>query len=512
MNLQRREFLGTAAGAATAAAASLCFPGLARAAGRSSSAAQPNIIYILADDLGYGDIGCFGQTKVNTPYLDQMATEGTRFTSHYSGSTVCAPSRYSFLTGLHTGHTKCRDNNNMVLGEEPTVAHILKQAGYTNGAFGKWSNGQTGTNGAPRNVGFDWFFGYDDQSDAHHYYPEHLVRNEENVSLPGNRDGGREQYSHDLITDEILSFIRTNASGPFFAYIPYTIPHAELLVPDDSLNEYKGLWPETPFPGSSLYAAQDYPRAARAAMIARMDRDIGRIRALLGELGIEENTLVFFTSDNGPCTAGGQDPGFFNSSGPFRGEKRTLWEGGIRMPTVACWPGTLAAGAVNDRPSAAWDMMATFAELAGANAPVGHDGVSMAPELTGDGVVQQQHEALYWEFRDYTAVRLGKWKGIRTTAGGAIKLYDLSQDKGETNNLASEHSDVVSRIASIMNEQHSDQPVVLDMPSPVDVRNTHHRATSAGPASAAHYDLLGRRHRAAPASRRGPTRRIIRER
>ncbi|MFQ5811206.1 MAG: arylsulfatase, partial [Armatimonadota bacterium] len=371
---------------------------------------KPNLIYILADDLGYGDVGCYGQEKIWTPSLDRMAAEGMRFTQHYSGSTVCAPSRCSLMTGKHTGHTWIRANGRApIRPEDVTVAEVLKDAGYATGMAGKWGLGHVGATGDPNRKGFDHFFGYVDQGRAHFYYTEYLWRNGEKVVLAGNEGGKRGTYSHDLIAAEGLEFIRKNRDESFFLYLPYTIPHAEVIVPEDSLAEYRGKFPEKPFEGGH-YCAQETPNAARAGMITRMDRDIGRVFALLKELGLDEDTLVMFSSDNGPCAAGGQDYQFFESQGPLRGIKRDLYEGGIRVPTIARWPGKIEAGAVSEHVSAFWDVLPTFAELAGGEPPADIDGISMAPTLLGRSDEQKQHEYLYWEHKGAQAVRLGDWK------------------------------------------------------------------------------------------------------
>jgi arylsulfatase A-like enzyme len=410
---------------------------------------KPNLIYILADDLGYGDVGCYGQDRIRTPSLDRMAAEGMRFTQHYAGSTVCAPSRCSLMTGQHTGHTWIRANGRApIRPEDVTVAEVLQDAGYATGMAGKWGLGHVGTTGDPNRKGFDHFFGYVDQGRAHFYYTEYLWRNGEKVVLADNEGGKRGTYSHDLIAAEGLEFIRKNREGPFLLYLPYTIPHAEVVVPEDSLAEYRGKFPEKPFPGGH-YCAQETPNAARAGMITRMDRDIGRVFALLKELGLDEDTLVMFSSDNGPCAAGGQDYRFFESQGPLRGIKRDLYDGGIRVPTIARWPGKIDPGAVSEHVSAFWDVLPTFAELAGVEPPADIDGISMAPALLGRGDEQKQHEYLYWEHKGDQAVRMGDWKGVRNK-GGDIELFDLGADIGEKNDLAAGHPDIVARMRDMM--------------------------------------------------------------
>ena len=473
--MNRREFLNLAAG--SAAAAVMPSSGCQSEFASASSAAEkrPNIIFILADDLGYGDLGCYGQDKIRTPNLDRMAAEGMRFTQHYAGNTVCAPSRCALMTGLHCGHAYVRGNYLMdhikFEGDLPippdtvTVAKILKRAGYTTAIIGKWGMGGPGTTGIPNKQGFDYFFGYLDQIRAHSYYPTHLWRNEEKVELEANRDGRRSTYSHDLLTKEALEFVGRNKQKPFFLYLTYTIPHAELAVSEDSLKQYEGKFPEQPFEGGN-YRAQKTPRAAFAAMITRMDRDIGQIFRLLKQLGIDESTFVMFSSDNGPHKEGGADPEFFDSNGTLSGIKRDLYEGGIRVPTIARWPDKIKPGSVSDHISAFWDFLPTACQLAGINPPNGIDGISYLPELLGKK--QKQHEYLYWEFFSYNwrwkpgsktqwrnrferqAVRMGDWKGIRLNVyknpNGPIELYNLKNDIGEKHNMTDRHPEVVAKI------------------------------------------------------------------
>jgi arylsulfatase A-like enzyme len=403
--------------------------------------AKPNIIFILADDLGYGDLGSYGQTKISTPNLDEMAKKGLRFTHHYSGSTVCAPSRNSLMTGQHTGHTTIRGNPRgggvPLRPEDLTIGEILQGAGYITGFIGKWGMGRAGTTGTPNKQGFDHFFGFLNQGNAHFYYPDFLWRNSEKI--PNNR------YSHDLFTEEALSFIQGNRSRPFFLLVAYTIPHAELLVPEESMSPYE--FPETPWEGEH-YGHQKRPRAAYAGMISRMDRDVGRILGLIKEIGIEEDTLVLFSSDNGPATAGGADPEFFDSNGPLKGLKGSLREGGIRVPLISYWPGTILPGVTN-YPSAFWDWLPTFAELAEAGAPAG-DGLSLVPTLLGDA--QPEHDYLYWEIHYQTseqAIRMGKWKGYRESPDSKLEMYDVTD---EENDLSSEHPEIVRQIEKYMDE------------------------------------------------------------
>jgi arylsulfatase A len=419
------------------------------------AARKPNIIYILADDLGYGDLSCYGQKKFRTPSLDKMAEEGMRFTQHYSGSTVCAPSRCVLLTGYHTGHSYIRGNAKgedryelAIPADTLTVAKILKQAGYSTGCIGKWGLGGPKTEGQPNKQGFDHFFGYLGQMPAHFYYPEHLWRNSEKVLLDGKT------YSHDLIAKEAIDFIRQNHERPFFLYLAFTIPHAELAVPEDSMKPYKGKFDEKEYIGQH-YGNQKTPKAAFAGMVSRMDRDVGRIMGLLRELGIDNNTIVMFSSDNGPHKEGGAEPQYFKSSGPLRGIKRDLYEGGIRVPMIARWPGRIKAGTVNEHISAFWDFLPTCCELSDVKVPKGIDGISFVPTLLGRK--QKQHEYMYWEFyeqRGKQVVRLGDWKGMRLNVrkdpDGPIELYNLKDDIGESNNVAGKHLDIVEKVRNMM--------------------------------------------------------------
>jgi arylsulfatase A len=422
---------------------------------------KPNIIFILADDLGYGDLGCYGQEKIQTPNLDKLASQGIKFTQHYAGSTVCAPSRCCLMTGYHTGHTVVRGNRpTEPEGQYPmpdstvTVAELLKDAGYITGAMGKWGLGGPGSTGDPVNQGFDFFFGYNCQSKAHFYYPEYLWKNEEKILLSENKDGKKTTYSHDLIADEALRFIRNNQDKPFFLYIPFTIPHAELAVPENSLNQYKGHFEETPFPGGH-YGAQEYPKAAYAGMVSRMDNDIGKILNLLDELKLSENTLVIFSSDNGPHHEGGNDPDFFNSNGLLRGIKRDLYEGGIRVPFIARWTGKTKPGTETGHISAFWDFLPTACDISGIKPPEDIDGISYLPALLGKN--QEKHEFLYWEFHEQKgkqAVLNGNWKAIRLkikeNPKSPIELYNLSSDIGEENNIADKNPEIVKMMEKIM--------------------------------------------------------------
>ncbi|MGH2689444.1 MAG: arylsulfatase, partial [Actinomycetota bacterium] len=343
---------------------------------------RPNIIFIMADDLGYGHLGCYGQEKIRTPNLDRMAREGLRFTQYYAGNPVCAPSRSVLMTGFHSGHTSVRNNpgGTPILDEDVTVAEVLKAAGYATGLFGKWGLGDAETPGPPWRQGFDEFFGYLHQVHCHFYYPYYLWKNDRKVMIPENEGERRAKYSHDLIVDHALDFLRRNKDRTFFQYVAFTIPHTELLVPEDSMREYDFPEPK-PYAGKH-YASQPRPRAALAGMISRMDRDVGRILGRLRELGIDRKTIVFFTSDNGGQGTDGPDLEFFRANGLLRGAKGTVYEGGIRVPMIVRWPGRVAPG-VSDAVWAHWDVLPTLAELAGARPPAGIDGGSAAPALFG---------------------------------------------------------------------------------------------------------------------------------
>lgn len=429
----------------------------------------PNIVFILADDLGYAELGCYGQKKIHTPRLDRLAAEGVRFAQFYAGNAVCAPSRCVLMTGKHAGHAHIRNNSEVQPeGQKPipansvTVAKLLKARGYATGAVGKWGLGAPGSEGDPNKQGFDLFFGYNCQRHAHNYYPTYLWRNDQRVTLEGN-DGGStgKQYSHDLMEAEALRFIGDNKDRPFFLYVPFTIPHVALQVPEEALAEYKGKWDDPPYVGGKGYLPHPHPRAAYAAMVTRLDRSVGRIVDRLKELGLEENTLVLFSSDNGPTHGhvGGSDSYFFESAGPLRGLKGSLYEGGIREPFIARWSKKIQPGRVSDLPAAFYDVLPTLCEAAGAAPPKDTDGISLLPTLLGKGE-QKWHEFLYWEFAGYggqQALRLGDWKAVRQNlqkGEGKIELYNLARDIGEEENVAAGHPNVVARAAKIMAENH----------------------------------------------------------
>lgn len=413
---------------------------------------RPNIILILADDLGYGDLGSYGQRFIRTPNLDRMAREGARFTQFYAAAPVCAPSRASLLTGLHQGHAYIRGNMGRggeripLRPRDATVAEVLKGAGYRTAVVGKWGLGEPGTSGIPNRKGFDYFFGYLNQNHAHNYYPDYLWRDEARVTVPVGT------YSHDLFTREALDFIRRERAAPFFLYLAYTVPHA-----NNELTRRTGNGMEVPT--DAPYTGEGWSPQQRnyAAMVTRMDADVGKIFALLKELNLDDDSVVIFSSDNGPqdVQEGGYDLHLFDSNGPFRGLKRDLYEGGIRDPFIVRWPGKVKPGRVSDYVCAGWDFLPTLAAIAGAKAPAGIDGVSMLPAILGQRPPERNY--LYWEFHEggfAQAVRRGRWKAVKHGTGGAVELYDLQTDIGEKQNVAGAHPDLVKRIAEAMRREH----------------------------------------------------------
>lgn len=438
-----------------------CADQSSRSAG--SGARPPNIVFIVADDLGYGELGCYGQDKILTPNIDRMAAESMRFSDAYSGCSVCAPARSVLMTGMHMGHTSVRSNPGGVpiLAEDVTVAELLKDQGYATGCFGKWGLGDIGTEGAPWKQGFDEFVGYLHQAHAHYFYPHYIYDNDRQLPLEGNEGEGRGTYSHDVIAERALRFIERNKDQPFFCYAPFTIPHAEYVAPDDEIYaKYSGKFDELELPENRNRPGRlirpEEPHATLAAMITRLDREVGRILQLIADLGLEEETIVFFTSDNGAAAARWTD--YFQSSGPLRGSKGTFYEGGIRVPMLVRWPGKIAAGSRSDHIWGFHDFLSTAVELAGAS-PIGEtDGISVVPTLLGRGV-QRQHEYLYWELPRYMrdsgtfreevpsqGLRMGKWKAVRPNPDGGLELYDLESDLAETRDVAAEHPDVMARI------------------------------------------------------------------
>ncbi|MBK5294509.1 MAG: arylsulfatase [Acidobacteriia bacterium] len=447
--MKRREFLAAAAASAAATSA-----GMAQA----QAARKPNILFILADDLGYGNLGCYGGKQIETPNLDRMAAEGMRFTQAYAGATVCAPSRCTLMTGYHTGHARTRGNKYPDLPLRPqdlTVTEILKSAGYRTGLFGKWSLGQLGSTGYPTRKGFDEWFGFFSQTHAHNYYPEHLLENDSAFLLRGNMGSQRKDYAHDLFTERGLKFIERRTDQPFFLKLAYTIPHA-----NNELGRDTGNGMEVPSTGS--YAGKDWPGPDKnfAAMVTRLDADVGQIMAKLKETGQDRNTLVIFTSDNGPHREGGHNPEFFNDNGPLRGIKRDLYDGGIRVPFLARWAGTIKPGQTSDHLCAFWDFLPTASDLAGAAAPKGIDGISYAPTLLGKPG-QRQHDYLYWEFHERTfqqAVRMKDWKGVRPGPGKPVELYNLKSGLDEQTNVAAGNPSIVANIEKIMASARTESP------------------------------------------------------
>lgn len=462
--MDRRQFLkGVAAGGLASSVLSPLMAG-------GGSGERPNIVLIMCDDLGWQEVGCMGQEKIKTPNIDRLAAQGMLFNQFYSGCAVCAPSRCCLMTGKHGGHAYVRSNMEIrkkgpIFGgqlplpaEEQTIAETLKAAGYTTGCFGKWGLGAPGTTGDPLDQGFDRFYGFNCQRHAHNLYPRYLVNDRENEELPGNTRGVTgEIYGPQRIADEMLKFVRENQDDPFFLYYPTLIPHLPLQVPDEYLEQYKGKWPEEPYEGRS-YLPHPTPRACYAAMISFMDAQVGRLMKLLQELGLEENTFVFFTSDNGTTHLGQQaDYEFFNSVGPLRGLKGRLYEGGIRVPTVARWPGRIEPGTRTDHIAANYDLPATLAEVAGVEFQGNGDGLSFVPEMLGRQEDQKAAPFLFWDFPGYggqIAVRMGKWKGIKTglrrNPDAPLELYNLENDIGETNNVVDKHPEVAKKIESLM--------------------------------------------------------------
>jgi len=424
---------------------------------------KPNIIYILADDLGYGDIGCYGQEVIATPNIDKLAKQGMLFTQHYAGSTVCAPSRSTLLTGLHTGHAYIRFNGGYQMRKDPhdlTIARYLKNVGYKTAMVGKSSTGCSTEPGQPNDKGFDQFFGYLGHRQAHTYFPTYLHRNKEQINFPDNGGDSTwtgKTYSHDLILDEALSFIDKQKDEPFFLFYAACLPHAQVYVPDEFKKKYTGKFPEEPYSHIKRYGTTADPNATTAGMITRLDWEVGRIIDQLQQLNLDENTVIMFSSDNGPHKEGGRNPAFFKSSGPFRGIKRDLYEGGIRMPFIVKWPGVVKAGSQSNHISAFWDVLPTLNEIAGAVIPEGIDGISFLPTLKGEVSEQKEHDYLYWEFFERggkQAVRKGDYKAVRLQArknpNGPLELYNLKEDPGEHVNIAGEFPEIVLEMAEIM--------------------------------------------------------------
>jgi arylsulfatase A len=451
---------------------------------KDEASRRPNIIYILADDLGYGDLSCYGQTHFSTPNIDKLAQEGIRFTQHYSGSTVCAPSRSSLMTGLHTGHTPVRGNKEWKPeGQWPmpaatfTMAEMLKEAGYVTGVFGKWGLGYPGSEGDPNNQGFDAFYGYNCQRLAHNYYPFYLWNNQEKDSLPGNEGAGRGTYAPDAIHQQVFKFLEKNKDEEFFMFYASPVPHAELFVPDEYVDKYRGKFlPENEYQGVDSgdklklgpYGSQPESHAAFAGMVNYLDDQIGELMGKLSELGLEENTIIMFTSDNGPHLEGGADPDYFDSNGMLKGYKRDLYEGGIRVPMIVKWPGQIDAGSQTGHVSAFWDVMPTVADIIDIDAPEGLDGISFLPTLQSKE--QAEHDYLYWEFHEKggrQAVRRGDWKLVKYDVikdpDRPIELYNLSDDPGESIDLAAENPEKVEELIEIMRNARTESDVFTFM-------------------------------------------------
>jgi uncharacterized sulfatase len=452
----------------------LALASAASAARGAPSSPTPNVVLVLADDLGYGDLGVYGQKLIRTPNVDRLAAEGLRFTDFYAGSTVCAPSRAVLMTGRHTGHASVRGNARggatsiQALREgERTLAHLFKDAGYVTALFGKWGLGEVGSTGHPGRMGFDAFFGYLNQRHAHNYYPSFLYEGDARVPLrnvagkEGDDGEGwarvRAEYAHDRIVDAALRWVDENRARPFFLYLAVTIPHA-----NNEARAASGDGQEVPDYGEYAREPWPVPDRGQAAMISRLDRDVGRLVRKLDELGLADDTLVLFSSDNGPHQEGGNDPERFDANGSLRGLKRALYEGGIRVPMVARWPGRIPRGAVSSHVAYFGDLFATFAELLGQPQPAGLDSLSLLPTLLGKPGEQKEHEFLYWEFYEQggrQAVRFGPWKAIREPMGtGRVQLFDLSTDVGEAQDLAASRKDLVERAARYMDEAHVPDP------------------------------------------------------
>ncbi len=447
---------------------------------------KPNVVFILADDLGYGEAGCYGQEKIKTPHIDRLAVEGMRFTQHYAGAPVCAPSRCVLMTGRHLSRAWIRGNKPVrpegqwpIPAEAVTVAEVMKGAGYATGAMGKWGLGPVGSSGDPNSQGFDLFHGYNCQREAHSYYPTHLWLNDQRHILDNHpfkahqrvkeapasyaRYYGNE-YAPDIMLRSARAFIRRNKNEPFFLYLPFVEPHVAMQPPQEWVDRYPKEWDDKPYLGHRSYLPHPRPRAGYAAMISDLDEHVGSVVGLLDELGLSERTLVIFTSDNGPThDVGGADTVFFDSAGPLRGRKGSVYEGGLRVPAIARWPGKIQAGSTTDHISGFQDLLPTLAELTGSEVPEGVDGISYLPTLLGTPG-QQQHDHLVWEFFGYRgqqAVRAGKWKAVRRDlhkGNKTVELYDLDADMAEANDVSGQHPDVVRRLTRVMETVRTPNP------------------------------------------------------
>jgi arylsulfatase A-like enzyme len=459
---------------------------------------KPNIIYIYADDLGYGELGSYGQTKIKTPNLDRMAKEGMRFTQHYSGAPVCAPSRSILMTGKHSGHSYIRGNyelggfaDSLEGGQMPlhegayTIAKMLKEKGYQTGLVGKWGLGVTETTGSPLNHGFDYYYGVLDQKQAHNFYPTHLWENDKwdalnnpvfsvhsKIDPKTATDADFEKfrgkdYAPAKFTQKALSFIESNKKQAFFLYLPYTLPHLALQAPEEYVKKYKGLFEEKPYYGEHGYAPNKYPLSTYAAMITYLDDQVGLIMERIKKLGLDENTIIMFSSDNGASFSAGVDTKFFNSVSGLRGLKMELYEGGIRVPFIARWPNHIKANTVSNHVSVQYDIMPTLAELSGSKV-TRIDGQSLLPELLGQQTIQKNHEFLYFEYPEnggQLAIRIGNWKGVkmnvRKNPKGKWELYDLLADQYERNNVAEKHPEIIEKMNAILKREHT-HPHILD--------------------------------------------------
>ena len=445
-----------------------------------ANAEKPNIVFIMADDLGYGHLGSYGQDKIMTPHLDRMAEEGMRFTQSYSGAALCAAARSILMTGYHGGHTPVRGNSGGIAlrDEDVTVAEVLKTAGYRTGLFGKWGLGDADTTGVPNKQGFDEFFGYLHQRHAHSYHTDYLWHNEERYPFPENWNGARKTFVHDTIMEKAVEFIEADHDEPFFCYISVTIPHHEWVAPEESVAPYRGKFPEER-PEETWrqgYYTPDAPKATMAGMISHMDKGVGRVLDALKAQGLAENTLVIFTSDNGADRYPIASPEFFAANGVLRGYKYDQYEGGIRVPTIAWWPGTVKTGVKNDLPFHFADYMATFAELGGASAavPSDVDGISVLATFTGaiDPALKRDR-FLYWEDQGgQRAGRLGKWKAVQRSPNSPLELYDLESDLAETTNVAVSHPEIVAKLYALLDASHSDAPPQIEPDAP---KGRHYR-------------------------------------
>ncbi len=416
-----------------------------------ATARKPNVVLVLADDLGYGDLGCYGQARIRTPNIDRLAREGMRFTQFYAGGTVCAPSRATLFTGRHTGHNTIRGNGEVPLAAgDYTLSQMFRSAGYRVDGIGKWGLGLAGSTGEPKAKGFNQWVGFLDQTEAHNYYPDSIWRYDSAQNWNGPVQNRGRRYIQDVFTEAMGNSLRINSDFQLFLYLPFTLPHANPALKKQGMQ----------VPHDAPYSAEDWPQPEKnkAAMITRLDASVGQLLARLEQHRLQRDTIVIFTSDNGPHAKGGVDPGFFKSAGPFRGIKRDLYEGGLRVPMIVWWPGQVPEGKVSDQVWAMWDLMPTLAEVSGAKSPVGVDGISMLPTWLG-GQQTNQHDHLYWEFHEQgfqQAVRRGDWKALRLKPGGPLELYNLKTDVAEAQDMAGQHPDLVAKLEEIMRAEHSE--------------------------------------------------------